>query len=384
MNKLKRHLPSIIFCAFIGIMMILFFVLPKADYSSSEKRYLQSFPELNTSTFFSGQFGKDYEKFLSDHTAGRNFFVGLNAYYNLYSGRNGASGVYKSANDYLINDPVEEEILKDGEKSSLVTNVEVLNDFTAQNNLNTTFMVVPSTGYIMYNTLPANHYTYRDDKYFQQIQSASTNMDFVDIRNTFKEKASDTQLFYKTDHHWTTPGAYIAYTELCKALGLAPTAEDNFNKKTYSDFYGTTYSTSAFWFNSPDNIEVWTNKALDSNSISVEIKEGEEVDTYNDMFFYSHLKKDDKYPVFLDGNHAYEKITNSKCTNGKKLLILKDSFAHSLTPFLADHYSEIIMIDPRYYKAPVSDIVKQEGITDALVLYSMENLYTDTDIKWIS
>lgn len=385
MGKVKRYMPTIVFCTFVGIMFLMFWVLPKESYSSSEKRYLQEFPKLDTQTFFNGDFEKQYEVYLSDHTAARNFFVGLNSYYDLYTGRNGVTGVYNCANNYLINAPVTGEQLKNGQKSTLVKNAETLAGFVKDNSQKASMMIVPDTGYVMDSVLPFNHYTYKDDAYFSQIKEAvGDSMEFVDLRQTFKEKASSMQIFYNTDHHWTTPGAYLAYTKLSETLGFSPTPETDFDKSTYSGFYGTTYSTSGFWLNNPDSIEVWKNKSFSGNNINVEIKEGTESSTYDSMFFYSHLKEDDKYPVFLDGNHAYEKITNSDCKNGKKLLIIKDSFAHSLVPFLAADYSEIITVDMRYYKEPVSDVLKTEGITDTLIVYSLENLYSSTDINWLS
>ena len=55
----------------------------------------------------------------------------------------------------------------------------------------------------------------------------------------------------------------------------------------------------------------------------------------------------------------------------------------SRTPYLADHYSEIIMVDLRYYSQPVSRLVEQEGIDRVLVVYSIDNLATDTNLGWL-
>jgi len=104
------------------------------------------------------------------------------------------------------------------------------------------------------------------------------------------------------------------------------------------------------------------------------------------MYFLDNLKDDDKYPVFLDGNHPYTVIKNNALLkNGKnnKLLIIKDSFAHSLTPFLADHFSEIVMIDMRYYKQSVSELIDENDFSQMLFIYSIDNLATDTDIAWL-
>ena len=374
MKKLYKILPTIIFVGFIVTMLVLFLVLPKKEYSSSEKRYLQQAPAFSFKSLMSGEFGDSFEKFLSDQTAGRNFWVGLSSYYNYAIGNNGSNGVYKSSDDYLVNDPEK----MDG----LLRNVGFIEEFAGNNSdVKTTVLVAPSTGYICENILPTLHMTYRDDEVFDQIKEALPSADFVDVRDSFKsEYASGNQIYYKTDHHWTAYGAYTAYRELGSALGYTPHAEGDYEITAYPGFYGTTYSSSGFWLTPSEGIEVWDNTA---NNVSVKITDGGEIIEQDDMFFYSHLDEDDKYPVYLDGNHPYTVIKNPSADSSKKLMVIKDSFAHSLVPFLADHYSEIVMIDLRYYTDPVSDVIKSEKIDEVLVVYSIDNLATDTGIAWI-
>ena len=100
------------------------------------------------------------------------------------------------------------------------------------------------------------------------------------------------------------------------------------------------------------------------------------------MFFYDHIDEDDKYPVFLDGNHALTEITNSNAKGGT-LVMIKDSFSHCLAPFLAENYSKTIMVDMRYYKNSVSDLIKAENPEQVLVVYGIDNIATDTDIVWL-
>ncbi|MBR2715316.1 MAG: hypothetical protein IKB73_03815, partial [Ruminococcus sp.] len=105
MKKVFNFLPSIVLLVFIFAMSILFFALPKKEYSSSEKRYLAESPTLSTDSFFSGDFGEDFEVYLSDHTPFRHFWVGLNSYYNLSLGNPLSNGIYHCKNGYLVNDP---------------------------------------------------------------------------------------------------------------------------------------------------------------------------------------------------------------------------------------------------------------------------------------
>lgn len=374
-----RFAPAAVFIVFIFALAIWFVVAPKADYSSSEKRYLQDFPEVSAESILSGEFGEEFESYFADHFPIRNTWVGLNAYYTLGTGVNGASGVYKCDGGYLINKPVSKD-------NFIKKNVRVLADFKQNiGDIPMTVMFAPSTGYIVNDKLPLIHDSYNDDIYFDETAKTldESGVGFVDLRGTFKEKyAEGEQLYYRTDHHWTTDGAYEAYVKLCEKLGVEATPRDKFKKTAYDNFYGTTYSTSGFWLTKPDKITVYHNPDNTEENITVGISEDGEDKYYGSMFFYDHIGEDDKYPVFIDGNHALTEIRNSKAGHGT-LLLIKDSFSHSLAPFLAENYKRVILVDPRYYKQSVSELVKKTHADQVVALYGIDNIATDTDIVWL-
>lgn len=377
-NKIGKYIPAVVFLIFIYGMALWFLFSPKIDYSSSEKRYLQKFPDTNVEKVLSGDFGSEFETFFADQFPQRNTWVGLNAYTALAEGNNGASGVYNCKNGYLINKPVSNE-------NNLDKNIGAVADFAKSIDTPTTVMLVPSTGYIVDDVLPTFHDKYNDDEDISKISStlSKDKIGFVDLRERFKsEYKNGSQLYYKTDHHWTTKGAYTGYQELCKALGITPIDDSTLKKDSYPDFYGTTYSSSGFWLTPPDNIEIWNNPKNSDKNISVKITEGANIKTSGSMYFTDHLKEDDKYPVFIDGNHALTEITNSNAKNGT-ILLIKDSFSHSLAPFLAENYSKVVLVDMRYYKESVSDLVTTYNPEQVVVLYGIDNLATDTDIVWL-
>lgn len=370
-----QYIISIVFIVFIFGMAVLFLLLPKAKYSSNEKRYLADAPQVSMQNLASGQLTKDMEGYLTDHIPFREFYVGANAYYNLYTGRNGSNGVYSGSDGYLINDPVERE-------NNIERNIKVFADFVNENNIDTTLMIVPSTGYVMDSKLPLLHKNYLDDSLFAVINNTRGSMKLADLRESFKKAAAQgTQLYYKTDHHWTSKGAFLAYNEYCMAKGLQATTQGEYYIEIYDKFYGTTYSTSALWLNPSENIELWQSVRL--GDVSVEITEDTSTTSSNSMFYKKHLTEDDKYPVFLDGNHALTRIKNSNAPQDKKLLVIKDSYAHCMVPFLTDNYGEILMVDLRYYKDKVSDFIKNEGFNEALILYGLDNLATDTNVAFL-
>ena len=374
-----RFAPAVLFVAFIFGLAIWFVVNPKSDYSSSEKRYLQQFPETSVDTVLSGEFSEKFETYFADNFPQRNMWVGLNSYYNLGIGLNGRNGVYNSADGYLINVPVDKE-------NYVRKNIRVLAEFKEKiGDVPMTVMLAPSTGYIATDKLPLIHDSYNDDTYFAETAKTlgESGVNFVDLRETFKQKyAEGVQLYYRTDHHWTTDGAYEGYVKLCEKLGVQPADKDSFAKTAYGGFYGTTYSTSGYWLTKPDSITVYDNQENTDKNITVKISEDGKDNHYGSMFFYNHIDEDDKYPVFLDGNHALTEIQNKNAKNGT-IVVIKDSFSHSLAPFLAENYSKVVLVDLRYYKQSVSDLIKKENPEQVVALYGIDNLATDTDIVWL-
>lgn len=375
MKKKLLLTPMIIFLCFIFVMTALFIITPKIDYSSAEKRYLEDFPEANLETITNGEFETGFESFLADHFPLRNMWVGLNAYYNLFIGNNASEGVYNCSDGYLINEPVSAD-------NRVKTNIGTILRFKDNVDVPITVMLAPSTGYIKSDVLPAVHNEYLDDYIIGDVKTMLKKKDigFVDLRARFKREKA--QLYYRTDHHWTSHGARAAYEELCAAIGVKASAKSDYELQSYKDFYGTTYSTSGFWLTKPDSITLWNNINHKKGDISITITEGKESKSYDSLYFKNHLKADDKYPVFIDGNHAVETITNKNVKKGRALVI-KDSFAHSIAPFLADSFNTVTLVDTRYYKNSISDMVKSGKYDRVLVIYGIDNFATDTDLVWL-
>lgn len=370
-----RYLPAAFFCLFLLIMMLLFFLLPKKDVSPQEKRVLQAAPQFSWNNLKDGSFGKNVENYLSDHFAGRNFWVGLNAYFNLYTGRNGTNGVYKAQAGYLIQTPITFN------QENLKKNLDRFADFAEITGIPTRLLAVPSTGYILEEKLPAAHVSYHDGEILKQTAaSLRGKISLIDPAPLFfSQSKSGRPLYYKTDHHWTSYGAYLAYTQFCTAAGIGPLSESDFQIETHSGFYGTTYSRSGLWLEQPDEIALWK----PSGTRLVQIEENNRtVKAQETLFFREHFSEMDQYPVFLDGNHSLVRILNPD-GGEKKLLLIKDSFAHCFAPFLSAHYGEIVMVDLRYYHAPLSTLVEEEGIHETLFLYGVGNLVNDDNSIWL-
>lgn len=373
LKKLKPIIPSIAFLLVVFVLSASLFLLPKKDYSENEKRILAKSPEFSFDALADGKFTEDLESFVSDQFPLRDFFVGVNAYFNLLSGRNSTAPVYYGKDGYLIGAPA------DLNTDTALKNVQKFSDFARENNLEATIMVVPQCGYVMDDKLPKLHGEYTDGEIFDIIAENKGEMTFIDVREAFNKTKNDVQLYYKTDHHVTSAGAFEVYKLYAAEKDLKVT--NDYEIKTEPDFYGTSYSKGSYWLSAPDEIEMWHKNNLKA---TVEITEpGKDVVKNDSIFFTDRLSEADKYPVYLDGNHSLTKITNPDAKGGK-ILVIKDSFAHCFTGFLAEQYSEIYMVDMRYYRNSVSDLVKENNITEVLYLYGTESIGTDTNSGWLS
>lgn len=375
-KELAKNLPAFIFILFIAVFMVLFFVLPKSDFSPQEKRSLAAFPELSLSTLADGSFQKELDTYLSDHMPARNFFVGVDASYDLASGRNGENGIYLGSDSYLFPKPSKDSELLD-------KNAGFIKEFGDYSDIPVYMTLIPSSGYVNADKLPPVHEQYNDKELISSFASKiGDNITFIDVTDTLSSKAKDEALYYRTDHHWTAAGAFECYKALGEKMGYTPLSKDDFSVETHGGFYGTSYAKAALWTVAPDDIELWTDKAQGKDSVSVLIEDGKDKKTGESYFFKEQLENDDKYPVYLDGNHALVTIEN-KDAEGGTLIVVKDSYAHSIVPFLSRNYSKIIMADLRYYKNEISALAEKENADAVLILYSLENMSTDGNISYL-
>lgn len=360
-----------LFLAFIFVIGGLYIVLPKKEFSETEKRYLAGFPKVSFERVADGRFTSGLEEYLADHTPLRTIFVSMSAYYQLLIGNNGSSGVYKGKDGWLIEKPFARE-------NRLEENTERILTFAQSLDIPASAMIIPTKGSVYADMLPANAMEYRDDEALDRFAELSEGtLRFIDVRKSFSENKDERQLFYKTDHHWTSAGAFLAYGDFCAAMGFAAPQLADYTVESTPGFYGTSYSTSCYTLTRPDTVEIYRNNATGGKA-GIIITEGSDETEADNMFFENRLAEGDKYVAFLDGNHSLVRIRTGR--PGGTLLLVKDSFAHCLAPFLAEQYSEIIMIDQRYYKKPVSEVIKENNVTELLFVYGVSNLAESEDI----
>ena len=366
--KIRDKIITVMFCVFIGAMAILTAALPKKTVSENEKRTLADFPRFTVQKMLSGKWESDFEGYISDHFPAREAFAAADAYFMLATGRNGSNDIYKGRDGYLFTVPVKFD------KARLDKNISALNSFASKTGIETKLLAVPTAGYIMPELLPANHLAYRDGEIISYIDNMLADIELINPTDEFLSKKNDAQLYYKTDHHWTSEGAYTVYRLWAQSEGITPRDRADYTVTETDGFYGTSYKKSALWRTKPDVIETWEYPS----DVMVTIDGGEE---RSGMLFREHLAESDKYSVYLDGNHGFESIVNNGNPSGKRVLLIKDSYAHCFAPFMAENCSRIDMVDLRYYLDSVSTLVSENGYDEILALYGLSSLCESDDLS---
>ena len=348
------------------------------SFSETEKRVLTTFPKPSFSTVSDGTWEKAFSDYIQDQLPLRNAWVGLYAYFTHWTGQNGTDGVYVGKDDYLLQTPTAEN------DRNLSSNLRRLTAFAERTQIPTCLLVVPQTGYILEDALPRTHAPYTDDAMLARIaeQTADSRIRIVDVRNVFAARKDDVQLYYRTDHHWTSAGAFLAANAFLEQADRPLLTADQFVPEDVAGFYGSTYSKLCMWGKPADTMSLWH---IRDARVHTEVSDlgKPDVTQTDDVFFRDHLEAYDRYPVYLNGNHSVTHVVNDAVPDGT-LLLLKDSFGNTLATELAAAYHEIWMVDLRYFRTQaVSEWIADKGVDTVLVNYGLDSLVHDTNILFL-
>lgn len=358
----------------LGILLVVYiativaFNIMTSDkvFSESENRVLEQVPRFSISQLMDGRFTTNYEKYISDQFPLRDFWIGVKSTIEKVLGKKENNQVYLARDGYLM------EKFEDPDKGIFKSKVDRINSLISDSlDIDKYFMLIPNSVKVLENKLPP--YAPNGDQlvYINKMKkSVNKDIKFINVYDTLYSH-KDEYIFYRTDHHWTTKGAYLAYKQLITNMGIKPHKEDYFNiDKITDDFYGSLYSKSGFRNIEPDTIQLYRPKK--DEGIRVEyVNEKKVIDS---IYNLDNLRKKDKYTIFLDGNYPLIKI-NSNIDNKEKLLIIKDSYANSIIPFLTGHFNEIYVVDLRYYDDNIEPLIKNNKIDSVLILYNVKTFF---------
>lgn len=370
-KKPEAAFPLLIGVAFVAVLVFFFFanlLVPDTKFSEEENRMLQTFPEFSVSEYLSGRYESKIEDYSNDQFLGRKAFIRVKAVTDLTEGKVEANGVWKGKDGYLLED------ITVPEKGFTERTSEALAGFKKDHpKLRMSFLLAPNAANILEDKLPATVETadqnaFMDD-FFASLEG--TGIRALDVRETFRKYKEEMQLYYHTDHHWTTDGAYLAYRATASELGIGQ-PKDFRSVVVKNDFTGTLASKTGFTVPRKDAIKLMLPENEKAPRSVIRYTESKEKTT--SFYQLDNLDKKDAYTVFGGSNEPVYTI-RTPIKNSRRLLLVKDSYANCMIPMLMQHFNEIAVVDPRYYFDNVDDLIYAEGITDVLFLYNANTFF---------
>lgn len=375
---------SVFFLLILGILTVSSIFNPVRESSESENRELAQMPALSLESLFDSSdkgFTKGYEKFVTDQFVWRDGWITVKNSFDKLLGKTVFNNVYLADDGYFIEyrsaGGLDAEAL-----DRIENNIGYLKEYSDKMNEkltgNTVIAIAPTAALIHADKLPRFNDEYDWKGLLDRIE-VSVGESYADLYTTLQAH-KDEYIYYRTDHHWTTDGAYLAYVEIIKEFGFEPIPKEDFDRVLVADdFYGTIIS-KVNMNSAPDEIYAFEPKS--GFDVKVHYESGIKDSFYNE----EKLATKDKYAYFFGGNPGFMKIESNNAESDRVLVLAKDSYANCMIPLLSCHFSKIYVIDLREFNVNLgdyvntevqSDIMKPYGIidaTDTLVLYNASSL----------
>lgn len=366
MTKAYSRAVTALFCLFLGGLLVWHVLLPDRDRSEVENRTLAQKPEFSWAALKDGSYTAAVEEYFADQFPLRDEWTGLKARAEQLIGKHLFNGVYLCG-DTLIS---KVEAPSDGLEEKNLGYVAQLADKTEAP---VYLGLIPSAAEVWSDLLPEGAENFDQAAYLDR--AVELGLPMVDFLGALETHAGE-PVFYRTDHHWTTLGAFYGANAVLEAMGKEPLSQGDFAPETVTeDFNGTLYSTSGVHWLTPDTMEFWVEDAgLEITSWRTGAPEP------GVLYDRSYLEQKDKYSAFLGGNQPLCVIRNEAAAGQGKLLLIRDSYSDALAPFLVQRFEEVHLLDARYYRAPASAYAADNGIDAVAVVYSVPNFITDRNL----
>lgn len=377
-TKQKRLLflrgVAILAAALVLLLDAAFLFTGGRTFSPTENRSLQTRPALSLRDVLSGRYETRFDDYVADQFPLRDAWIALKSGLDRLAGSTQSSGVFLGRDGYLI------QRFEAPSEADYAATVDALKGFLNRHaSIPQYVMIAPTAAEILSDKLPALAPAGDEKAYLDRLMGdlAGSPARLIDVRPALTAAKAQTQLYYRTDHHWTTDGAYLAYLELARAAGLSGEAV-NYERRLLSvSFAGTLSALSGFRVNERDAIAAYLPADGGPQMVVTYMGEGGRSAS---LYEASRLDTRDQYAVFLNGNHAQVRIETA-AQNKRVLLVLKDSYANCLIPFLPPDYQKIIVVDPRYYTGDLEVLMEAEGVNEVLILYNAATFATDTALR---
>ena len=366
-RQLQGTYLTLLLFGLILLFGVLHLITPDRAYSEDENRMLAQWPAPTWSSLRDGTYTDALERYFADQFPARDGWIGLKLRFDRATGQKEANGVYLCSDDYLMQIPTAPN------EETLDRTLTAIDRFAAQYpSVNTVVSIVPNAVTILSEKLPKNAPVRDRSADLQAIYAKLDGVKKVDVTQTLLAHKDET-LYYRTDHHWTSLGAKLAFETIAPALDITPI--EDYSVYTVSDSFEGTLASKSGCHGATDVIEVYAPQS----DVAYAVTYDDSHKTVCSLYDAAALKEKDQYTVFFGGNHPQIDIETGADT-GKTLLIFKDSYANCFVQFLTPYYDRIVMIDARYYYDNVSSIMRREGVTDVLFLYNLDTFQDDVSL----
>ena len=398
MKKILQYPIAVLFALFISVFFLVDVFNSDRAFSEFENTSLAQKPAFSWSSFVDGSFGSKYVKYINEQFLGRDNWISMKAVADMGLGRIESHGVTYGDDHYLMEklEIVEDQNYPANAGTNIVKQTALdrsngmVSSFLQMYDQPITFSLVPNSYAILEDEVPTGFPGADQQAYTQQIyrtlSEADDQLEIVDFSDALSQH-KDEYIYYRTDHHWTTLGAYYAYVAYCEQKGLTPVSLEELKENKVEDFYGTFYSKAKRPSQPADTI-TWYDVDVDEFAFVANLQQdkqmaqlgevvqedGLELLRVDGMMDQRKFEVRDKYAAFMWGNSGYVKIKSNHNLNhqeGKtsRLLLFKDSYANSMIPYLTYNYDEIIVVDLRYMAKSTKELM-QEEFDDIFVMYN--------------
>lgn len=398
MKKILQYPIAVLFALFISVFFLVDVFNSDRAFSEFENTSLAQKPAFSWSSFVDGSFGSKYVKYINEQFLGRDNWISMKAVADMGLGRIESHGVTYGDDHYLMEklEIVEDQNYPANAGTNIVKQTALdrsngmVSSFLQMYDQPITFSLVPNSYAILEDEVPTGFPGADQQAYTQQIyqtlREVDDQLEIVDFSDALSQH-KDEYIYYRTDHHWTTLGAYYAYVAYCEQKGLTPVSLEELKENKVEDFYGTFYSKAKRPSQPADTI-TWYDVDVDEFAFVANLQQdkqlaqlgevvqedGLELLRVDGMMDQRKFEVRDKYAAFMWGNSGYVKIKSNHNLNHQedktsRLLLFKDSYANSMIPYLTYNYDEIIVVDLRYMAKSTKELM-QEEFDDIFVMYN--------------
>lgn len=332
-----------------GILLIFMaadFFNPDRRYSERENRLLAAKPEWSREKVLSGMYMEQYEEYLTDQFVSRDKWVEIKTRTDMLLQKKDVNGVYLGKGGYLLEQHLPEDYDEVRELQQTARLKQLVEDWDAR------VMLVPTADNVLTDKLPAYADYLDETRLLNRVRETIGERNYIDVYSVLQGHR-DEEIYYRTDHHWTSLGAYYGYqawTRETLSFTFPYRPED---MTVVSDNFQGTLHSKVPMVNTMDTIRMFP--VTEQRAVSVTY----DWQTTGDSFYEeSYLDTKNQYGYFLDDNHAFIEI-ETDYKNGRTLFVIKDSYANSMIPLLQPHYSKIYVLDPRYYNGSISRLMEE-------------------------